>query len=231
MIKEHGLNEKGLKLHYLDKRNFSNELENMTDSITTNKILKKCLGKFKENKLIKGIVKLKLLRPSIEAKIGINAFYHPVGNFAVASKGKAFLMLHEIGHAIHANSFKYGKPLLIALGAIPGIAGSLLLTNAIKNELNDDYDKSLKNRVANFLEEHAPILTFAAFIPKIAEEGLASKRAISKASELLDKTKTIGLKKAYALGLASYIGVAITSALAMRLAIQDKKHFANEMNK
>ena len=132
---------------------------------------------------------------------GKNAFYSDIHKLAVAPASKPSLILHELGHA--SNSKKLFTQLLQKSRRYAVSAPMILLFAS--RILGRDKDNK-----PNFIERNAGILGFAAFLPTIIEEGLASLKGIKAVKAvpqniLKGGLNTSILKRNYLLALCTYI--------------------------
>lgn len=213
MIKTHDLEKKGLTHIYLDQSNEKQALEKTIEGIQNHGQYKH-IGKEAIEESAKPLL--------YTVKKGLNAFYMKASNFAVTAKNKAYLMPHELGHAVNANSGKILNKMILKAKNLRVIAPSILFMNAVSNDINKEDDSKVK-KTRNFLERNAAKLTFLSFVPLLAEEGLASTHALKHAKKVLGKKKIGTFLKSYGVGYASYLGAAVTATAAMHLAMQEKK--------
>lgn len=143
---------------------------------------------------------------------GENAFFTKEFNLAVAPKSKPSLILHELGHAINSTKGKFVKFLQNSRKYAPyAPTALLLLSTAIPKQ---DGEKQ------NFIQRNAGILGFAAFLPTIIEEGMASFRGIKSAKNVLGKKVNLTpLRCNYALALGTYILAGIGLGIASKQTI------------
>lgn len=168
------------------------------------------------------------LAQSLEAVAnGQNAFYIDElklsngKNFklAVAPEAKPSLILHELGHAINASKGKFLRFLQKSRNLAMAVPTALLILNGLMGQ-----DKDGKK---NFVEKNAGWIGFAAFLPTIVEEGMASLRGISaakvaqKAGNLLGPVNLNILKRNYALAWGTYLLSGIGLGLAAKQSVLD----------
>lgn len=143
---------------------------------------------------------------------GKNAFYTDGAKLAVAPKSKPSLILHELGHAINAGKGKFMKFLQKSRGWAAAVPTALLFANGV---LKDKEDGS-----QNFVKRNAGIIGFAAFLPTIIEEGMASLRGIKAAREVMGKAANLGvLKRNYALAWGTYVLAGVGLGLASKQSV------------
>lgn len=146
-----------------------------------------------------------------EVARGQNAFFADKLKLAVAPEHKPSLILHELGHAINAKS-AFTKVLQNTRRYAPFAPTALLLANGLFSNKNDGKK--------SFIERNAGILGFAAFLPTIVEEGLASFRGIKAAKKVLNNPAGLNiLKKNYLLALSTYILAGIGLGVASKQAV------------
>ena len=134
---------------------------------------------------------------------GENAFFVDKLKLAVAPESKPSLILHELGHAVNAKK-GFTKLLQNTRRFAPFAPMALLFANRLS--------PNKQNGEKTFIERNAGLLGFAAFLPTIIEEGIASLIGIKDAKKVLNNPKNLNiLKKNYAFALATYIlsGVAL----------------------
>lgn len=135
---------------------------------------------------------------------------------AVAPSSKPSLIQHELGHGINATK-KFTKLLQKSRRYSVYAPVALLLASKIMPQK--------ENGQQNFIQRNAGILGFAAFLPTIIEEGLASFKGIKSAKEMLKKGLLKGpvklniLKRNYAFALATYILAGIGLGVASKQTI------------
>ncbi len=149
------------------------------------------------------------MRRSLEAVAkGQNAFYSNDIKLAVAPKSRPSLILHELGHAINSSKGKLLRFLQKSRGWAPAVPTVLLLLN--------DSTKRVDGK-KNFIERNAGLIGFSAFLPTIAEEGLASLRGIKAAKRVLGKNINISaLKRNYFFALMTYVIAGISLGIAAK---------------
>lgn len=194
----------------------SNEVEKVANAMKNDNNLRAQIFFIDENN--KNILKNQL--PSLADDLdvvaqGRNAFYSSLHNFAVAPKIRPSLILHELGHAINSEKSKIFKTLqnLRIAGAFAPMAVAFL------NKITGG-DKDGKE---SFIEKHAGIIGFSAFLPTIIEEGMASFRGIKAAKKILPKANLGALKKNYFFAWMTYFLAGIATGVLSKLAIAEQK--------
>ncbi len=146
---------------------------------------------------------------------GENAFYTDRFKLAVAPKSKPSLILHELGHAINAHKGKFLKALQKSRIYVSAVPTALLILNGMFKQ---------KDNNPNFVERNAGIIGFAAFLPTIAEEGLASIRGIKAARETLGKSINLApLKRNYFFAWLTYLIAGIGLGVAAKQSLIENK--------
>lgn len=150
-----------------------------------------------------------------EVAKGQNAFYMDMKKLAVAPDTKPSLILHELGHAVNAT-----KPLTKLLQKsrmlTPYVPTAILLASQITPDKKDGKP--------SFFKKYGGLLGFAAFLPTIIEEAMASGRGIKTAKEALGKSPALKtLKKNYAFALATYIISGILLGVSTKMSIKERE--------
>lgn len=141
---------------------------------------------------------------------GQNAFYSDVHKLAVAPKSKPSLMLHELGHAINSSKGTFLRFLQKSRMFATAAPTALLMMEGLFGRREDK---------PNFIEKNAGLLGFAAFLPTIVEEGLASIRGVKAAKGVLGKTVNLkSLKRNYIFAWATYLIAGIGLGVAAKQA-------------
>ena len=147
--------------------------------------------------------------PNIDAVAkGQNAFYDDIAKMAVAPKERPSLMLHELGHAINAKKGGILKLLQKSRKYAPYAPMALLM-------LNGAFGK--KDNKKGFFEKYALPLGFAAFLPTVIEEGIASIRGIN-AAKVFKNLDLRPLKRNYRLAWLTYLISGIGLGIAAKQA-------------
>ena len=143
---------------------------------------------------------------------GENAFFSSASKLAVAPKSRPSLILHELGHAVNATKGKFMRFLQNSRGYATAAPAVLLLLSSLLPK------KQGENQ--NFIQKNAGILGFAAYLPTIIEEGIASLRGIKAAKNVLGKTANLApLKRNYLFALCTYILAGIGLGVAAKETI------------
>lgn len=181
----------------------------------------------------KGIFSILRLPPIEQIKNGFNAAFIPgnaafVGNkILMPEKDMAFAAFHEIGHSINYNSSKFWKALQkmrmpgMALATLPLLYGAF----SKKSVAKDGKELTKAQKANNFIRDNAGKLSFAAMVPMLAEEAMASIRGQKLANKLLDGKMAKHVLKGNAVAYLSYLGTAIALGLGSYAAVKIKDHF------
>lgn len=173
---------------------------------------------------------------STQMQAGQNAFYtFKSKKVVLPEKGLSLAGFHEIGHAMNANLSHVGKALqkcrALSYLAIPIALIALYKTKKAEGE----EPKNKFDKVTTFIKNNAGKLTFAAFLPTVIEEGLATLKGNKIAKQLLSpdlakkvaKTNTIGFLSYVSLaafsGLGVYLGVKVKDLIASRKPVEENK--------
>lgn len=148
---------------------------------------------------------------------GFNAFFSPIENKILINTEKMGLSgFHEIGHSINFNKSKFWKSLhMYNAFKIPfAIAGMLSLVALLKSpKVEGEKPENAFDKVTTFIKNNVGKLTFAAMVPMIAEEVMASVRGNKLAKELLSPELAKKVAKSNIYGAATYVGTAAALAL------------------
>jgi len=163
--------------------------------------------------------------PLKQLKEGKNAFFNPLDNKIYLPENKLTgTGFHEIGHAMNKNFSKVGKilqkvrPIGLILAGIPMILGAFSTTK----KAEEGKELSTGNKVTNFIRNNAGKLSFAALLPILAEEAMATIKGEKLAKELLkpDLAKTV--LKGNRLAYLSYVVTAVGGAMSAWAAVKIK---------
>ncbi len=206
-------------LVYKSLPSFSNPfLKQMTKEHAHNNIYKDVFIKAVEHSGLekKGLTIVKELNPATEIGKGLNACYIPSLKTIKLNTEKASISgFHELGHAINHLNGGIGKILQKMRG--PGYAiASLMATIAL---FSRDKAKGEKRNLKDIIQDNCGKIAFAAMLPTVAEETLASYRGINLAKKAgLEASAVKNLKKFYGKALLSYGGYALVTGIAVFVA-------------
>ena len=154
-----------------------------------------------------------------EVAKGANAFFNDKMKLAVAPSSKPHLILHEIGHAVNSTKGAVMKFLQNSRFKLASLPTALLISNMFFPKREKDGQ--------TFIERHAGKIGFAAFLPTIIEEGLASLRGIKAAKDAKavygNKINLAPLKKNYLLAWATYVISGIVLGIGMKQTMLENK--------
>lgn len=164
---------------------------------------------------------------SSQVTSGENAFYSSTSKKIIMPEKKLGLALfHETGHAMNANLSKFGKILQkcrpMAMLMLPIAAIALYKTKKAPGE----EPKNNLDKATTFIKNNAGKLTFAAFLPTLLEEGLASLKGNKVAKQLLSPELAKKVAKTNALGFSTYLLTAVLSSLGIYLGTKVKDAIA-----
>lgn len=207
---QNALNKSGLKdtveiINFKSKKNYKNILDLLKDS-------------FKKIRTGQSTFSYEYVQSfNNMIKEGFNAGFSPVGNKVLINTEKMGLSgFHEIGHAINFNKSKFWKALHIYnAGKLSlAISGMLALTALLKRpKAEGEQPTGTFDKVTTFIKNNVGKLTFAAALPMVAEEIMASVRGNKLAKELLSPELAKKVAKSNIFGAASYVGTAVALAL------------------
>ena len=154
-----------------------------------------------------------------EVARGANAFFNSKLNLAVAPKSKPYLILHEIGHAINSTKGPVMRFLQNSRFKLASLPTALLITNMFMPKSPKDGE--------TFIERNAGKIGFAAFLPTIIEEGLASLRGIKAAKQAKavygNKINLAPLKKNYFFAWMTYVISGLLLGVGMKQTMLENK--------
>lgn len=161
--------------------------------------------------------------PHLDVKKGLNAFYSPDTKSICLNLNKASISaFHEAGHALNNLQSIVGNCLQKFRGVgygIAGLMGTVALFSRPKAKEND-------NGLRDFVQNNCGKIAFAALLPTVAEEAMASHKGIKLArAGGLGEAAIKNLKKFYGKALMSYIGYAVATGLSVGLANKIMQHY------
>jgi hypothetical protein len=171
--------------------------------------------------------------PAIGAKHGTNAGFGKAYSLlnpkvktiiVVPEKKIAFAGFHEIGHAMNYNFSKVGKLLQKLRG--PGVLAAMAIaafgcfTKNTKAQEGQELTKGQK--IKNGIRNNAGKLAFAAMVPMLAEEAMATIKGQKIASKLLDKNLAKTVLKGNGVAYLTYASMAAGVALAAWAGVKIK---------
>ena len=137
-------------------------------------------------------------------------------------------LFHEAGHAMNANLSKFGKILqkcrLMQCLTLPIALIALWKTKKAPGE----EPKNGLDKATTFIKNNAGKLTFAAFLPMLLEEGLATIKGNNFAKQLLSPELARKVAKTNALGFSTYLLMATLSGLGIYLGTKVKDSIASK---
>ncbi len=149
---------------------------------------------------------------------------HNGNTILMPEKGISFAAFHEIGHAMNYNFSKIGKALQHM--RLPGMiaASAIALYGAFSSKSKPEEGKELTKgqKVNNFIRNNAGKLSFAAMLPMLAEEAMATIKGNKLAGKLLSPDMLKVVKKGNAVAYLSYIATAAGLGLASWAAVKVK---------
>lgn len=221
---ESGLAKKGVGILYANKNN------------------SKEVGDIIRNNLNKSILKYIKTPHSIEKQVtksctaiinGKNAQYINTTKKILLPESKLQLaFFHEAGHALNANMGTMTKVLqksrMLGLLVIP-----ISLIALFKNKKEEgEKPKGFLDKATDFIKNNAGKLTFAALIPKLSEEGIASLKGNKMAKSVLDADLAKKVAKSNAYAFASYVTFFTFGSFGIFLAtkVRDKIVSGDKVN-
>ena len=165
----------------------------------------------------------------ISAKSGSNACYISFANkILIPGKGLNIAGFHEMGHALNGIS-KCGRILqrthIAGLFMLPviGLTALIKTKKAPGEKPEGNFDKA-----TTFVKNNAGALTFAAFIPTLLEEGLASIKGNKLAKQFLSPELAQKVAKANKFAFLTYLTSAIISSVGLHYGVKVKDYIASK---
>ena len=140
---------------------------------------------------------------------------------------------HEMGHAVNSTT-KLGKLLQTAGGPMRMFAVPVILAVALlkRNKAEGEKPQGAVDKTTTFIKNNAGKLAFAAWLPTLAEEGMASIRAAKMAKGAgLSADLLKNLNKGNAKAWTTYLIGAAATAAAVRAAVWVKDKIAESKGK
>lgn len=221
-IKTTGLNKKGVEILNADVASKEAILEVIKKEYGGG--IQKFMPKYLKNKQTDNMV--------YQVFNGMNSFFAPKSNKIITSDTNILASFHEIGHAMNKNMGTFSKALQsarnLSLLVLPITLVALLKTKKADNEK----PKNGIDKAGDFVKKNAGKLTFAALLPMVLEEGLASIKGNKIAKQSLDSALYKKVAKSNALGFVTYAGLAILSGVGIHFGVKLKDKIAqNKANK
>ena len=176
-----------------------------------------------------------MVNPKSQIAAGINAVFAPIINkILMPEKDISFAVFHEMGHAHNFNFSKIGK--ILQKMRMPGMtaAGLIMLYGAFSKKSKPEEGKELTKgqKVKNFVRDNAGKLSFAAMVPMLAEEMMATIKGQGFANKVLPKNLAKNVFKGNAIAYLSSLISAVGLGLASMTAVKVKNHLvAKKENK
>lgn len=171
----------------------------------------------------------KLTEKMQEVANGKNAFCSFITrNIMINADRLAGLSFHEMGHALNASGNKLIRALVISSHVtklfVPAILAVGLLTPKKKE---GEESSGIVDKTATFIKNNVGKLTFAALIPTLAEEGLASVRGGQIAKKVLDPKLLKRVSRNNFLAWTTYFTGTLIATEAVYIAVKIRDHVVN----
>ena len=196
------------------------EIKNKID-----KIVKSSESSSVPNKIIKSSSRVKLAKKLKDVAEGKNAFCSPLTRDIMINVDKlGGASFHEMGHALNASGSKVIKALAIGRHISALFVPVILAIGLLKPKKKDNEEPNgIIDKATTFIKSNAGKLTFAALIPTLAEEGLASIRGGQIAKKVLDPKLLKKVNRNNFLAWTTYLTGALltTGAVTIGVKIRD----------
>lgn len=207
-IKDTGLADKGTKILYLSRG----------------------AGEKKANLITKMLNPIEAVKDGENACLILKDAINPLtkivykeNTILMPEKNISFSSFHEIGHALNRNFSKFGKILQNMKNPIMQSVGLIVLFGAFTRNSKPEEGKDLTKgqKIKNFIRNNAGKLSFAAMIPILVEEGMATYKGQKLADKMLSKdmAKIVskGNKTAYLSYVITAAGIGLSSYAAVKI--------------
>lgn len=187
-----------------------------------------------------------LLNPVIATENGKNAFFGGVkglnglfgrifANEVVCNMDKLpTAVFHELGHAFNANNSKFWKCMqgirVPAIAASMGLTLFAAFTKSEKADNNPNSELTNAQKAKNFVRNNAGPLAFAAMIPVLLEEGMATIRGNAWAKDLLSPDIAKNVCKGNKIAYLSYLTTALALGASAFVAGKVKDKLSDKQN-
>jgi len=242
-----GLKANGFKIHNVNSMSslkvVSKDMGEKIDKIVAKKLdkIKKILPEKLTNKLpfermaSPGLgTEIMLSEPLKMALDGKNAFCAAATKDIVVNLEKMPMStFHEMGHAVNSTK-TLGKILQSSAGPLRALAIPLIVATALLKRKKADGEKpqGAFDKTTTFVKENAGKLTFAAWVPTLLEEGMASIRGAKMAKAAgLSSDLLKNLNKGNAKAFSTYLIGAVATAAVVSLAVFVKDKIAESKGK
>ncbi len=159
---------------------------------------------------------------------GKNAFCSPLTkDIMINMDNLGGASFHEMGHALNASGSKALKALVFGRHITKFFVPVILAVGLFKSKKKEGQEPNgIIDKMTTFIKNNAGKLTFAALIPTLAEEGLASIRGAQIAKKVLDPKLLKKVNKYNFLAWTTYIASALVAAAAVKTAIMVRDKIA-----
>ena len=187
-----------------------------------------------------------LLNPVIATENGRNAFFGGVkglnglfgrifANEVVCNMDKLpTAVFHELGHAFNANNSKFWKCMqgirVPAIAASMGLTLFAAFTKSEKADNNPNSELTNAQKAKNFVRSNAGPLAFAAMVPVLLEEGMATIRGNAWAKDLLSPDIAKNVCKGNKIAYLSYLTTALALGASAFVAGKVKDKLSDKQN-
>lgn len=187
-----------------------------------------------------------LLNPVIATENGRNAFFGGVkglnglfgrifANEVVCNMDKLpTAVFHELGHAFNANNSKFWKCMqgirVPAIAASMGLTLFAAFTKSEKADNNPNSELTNAQKAKNFVRNNAGPLAFAAMVPVLLEEGMATIRGNAWAKDLLSPDIAKNVCKGNKIAYLSYLTTALALGAGAFVAGKVKDKLSDKQN-
>lgn len=185
---------------------------------------------------------LDLINPITATQNGRNAFFGGIkgtrgffANEVVCNMDKLpTAVFHELGHAFNANNSKFWKCMqgirVPAIAASMGLTLFAAFTKSEKADNNPNSELTNAQKAKNFVRNNAGPLAFAAMVPVLLEEGMATIRGNAWAKDLLSPDIAKNVCKGNKIAYLSYLTTALALGASAFVAGKVKDKLSDKQN-
>ena len=201
------------------------EIKNKID-----KIVKPAESSNMQEKIIKSGSRKKLAKKLKDVAEGKNAFCSPLTKDIMINLDKlGGASFHEMGHALNASGSKAIKALVFGNVISAYFVPVILAIGLLKPKKKEGQESNgIIDKTTTFIKNNAGKLAFAALIPTLAEEGLASIRGGQIAKKVLDPKLLKKVNKNNFLAWTTYFTGALLTSVSIALAVKIRDKVAEK---
>lgn len=219
-LEDSGLKAKGVSVIKATEENADEVKQLLQQLFTSNPF-----GKFCKKEQIETLVKRKF-KDIFDGNQ--SCYIDKFKKIILPEKGLSLLFFHEAGHAMNYNFSKIGK-LLKNCRYLEFFIAPIALIALFKDKKDpDEKPKNNFDKATTFIKNNAGKLTFAAFLPKLIDEGLASIKGYNLAKKALSPELVKKVAKTNILAFLTYLSSAVFGSLGIYLSVKVRDKLIDE---